>query len=119
MTAKNESTLTPRAREMYALIKKYQQSGLAQQAFCEKSNISYTTFQYWLSHYRFNHESRANQKENLSVSGFIPLSTSAPPVPIRPAAVCEIIYPNGVILRLADKPEVSLLQELLKLTVND
>lgn len=46
--------LTPRAREMYPIIQRYLSvsSEMTQKAFCDREGISYSTFQWWLPHFR-------------------------------------------------------------------
>jgi hypothetical protein len=39
-------------QRMFEGIRDWQQSGLTQKAWCEKSNIRYATFHYWYKRYR-------------------------------------------------------------------
>lgn len=39
-------------QKMFKCIRRWQQSGLTQKAWCEKSNIAYATFHYWYKRYR-------------------------------------------------------------------
>ena len=48
----DQSNLSPRSRQMYALIEKSQNSLLSQIAFCKKENLPYSTFTYCLKKYR-------------------------------------------------------------------
>lgn len=73
--------------KMYALIAEYRQSGLSTKAFCADKNIKVPTFQYWI---------QKQKKEQLS--GFIPVRSGVS----SPAAPgIELVYPNGICLRLS------------------
>lgn len=39
-------------QKMFKCIRGWQQSGLAQKAWCKKSNIAYATFHYWYKKFR-------------------------------------------------------------------
>lgn len=41
-----------RQDEMLSLIKRWQESGKAQQVFCQEHDLTFSTFYYWLKRYR-------------------------------------------------------------------
>jgi hypothetical protein len=106
--------LTPRAREMYALIEQYlsRPSATTQKAFCEAEGIPLSTFQWWFGKYREAKDSSG--KAGSSSGEFIPLKVEAPK---HKAADCanqwEILYPNGVILRIGNEIDIDLLSSLV------
>jgi transposase-like protein len=92
--------LTPRAQEMYAVIKEYLEADVTQTDFCRTKQLPQSTFQYWLKRYRTdndysNEHKTSNRKEQ---NRFIPLeiAPSADSLPIH----CEIERPNGTIIKL-------------------
>ena len=71
--------------QMYHLISAYRESGQSAKSFCEEKQIKHSTFQYWV------------QKEKRSKeAAFVPVKTKA----IYDSHAIELIYPNGVKLRL-------------------
>jgi hypothetical protein len=92
---------TPRAQEMYAVIKSYLESEMTQVGFCQSRQLRASTFQYWLNRYRHDKNDPAVKSvlSNKKVrSGFIPIeiSPSSGNVPLQ----CEIERPDGMIIRL-------------------
>lgn len=71
---------------MYRLIEEWRQSGKTQKAFCEERGQNKAVFNYWLRKYR-------DEKEDLSTA-FAKIETR------MSAPALEIIYPNGVSLRV-------------------
>ena len=117
----SRKALTPRAREMYELIKQYFESGLQQRSFCEQIGINLTTFQKWLYYYRKDNANR-RQKEKITDANFIPIeiqpTTKSSGNPFRgkggSTSTYTIEYPNGVILRMNGFVAISEIHELLK-----
>lgn len=99
-------TLTPRAVEMYALIKRYLESGQRQKDFCNSHDIKLATFQKWLHHYR-----KDQKKQTTSNSEFIPIKINQSPKKLFCGYTLE--YPNGIILRISGHIDVSVVQTLL------
>jgi hypothetical protein len=91
-----------------AIYDRYQLSGLTIKDFCSNENIREARFYYWQRKYRTH-----NQNQELP-TGFVPLLFNSSGLqhkqPVSPAAVpvleqktsdlYEIVYPNGVCLRL-------------------
>jgi transposase-like protein len=92
--------LTPRAQEMYALIKEYLESNVTQAEFCRSKQLPESTFQYWLKRYRDNnnHTGRSSFTNKKTRNNFIPLEITAP-ADLSPIQ-CEIERPNGTIIKL-------------------
>jgi len=76
---------TPKQAHYFDLIARWQESGLNQKTFCAQHDVRLSTFQYWMGKYR-----KANQKVS---GGFIPLHT-------EDSGFAEIIFPNGVRIRV-------------------
>jgi hypothetical protein len=74
-----------------ALIQEYEKSGMRQKAFCAKNNITYSTFQFWLSKIRKDREKR---------NRFLPVRVIDQDVPAAIPSPVEICYPDGTILKL-------------------
>jgi adenylate kinase family enzyme len=93
--------LTPRSKEMYAIIKEYLETEMTQIDFCNSKQIPESTFQYWLKRYRDdnnNHTVKSSFTNKKVRSNFIPLEITSPSnlSPIH----CEIERPNGTIIKL-------------------
>lgn len=74
---------------MESEVKRWQESGLSQRAFCELSGIKLTTFTYWA----YKRIARDQQQSN---KGFVPLHPPGQASQTVPEGLLEIIYPNGV-----------------------
>ena len=77
---------------MYALIRKWEQSGLSQTKFFSEHKISKSTFGYWRKKY-------LREQAQLKTQGkMVPIRIQVPGQPTlsEPATGIEIIYPNGV-----------------------
>jgi hypothetical protein len=75
-----------KTQQMLALVKQWRESGLTQKEFCRASEIKMGTFNYWVS------RSREVEKK-----GFISLM----PETGHSQKEFEVIYPNGVRLKLS------------------
>lgn len=74
-----------------ALVLEYERGGLTQRAFCAKQRINFSTFKYWLARVR---------RQKQSESGFLPLQVIASKSGAELSASVEIVYPDGIILKL-------------------
>lgn len=106
-----EKSLTVRAQQMYALIEKYLSGELTQKQFCQHQSLPFSTFAYWLRHYR-----RHTQNTDQTSTEFISLG----PASKRNRSVfsqptCTVEYPNGVMVRLFGSVDVPLIDRLIKL----
>mgnify|MGYP001793757952 CR=1 FL=1 len=101
-------------RAMFSLIELWEQSKESQSNFCANHGVSLSKFGYWRNKWL---ASRASSEEAQS-SSFIPIlaeqSQHSPSV--DPASGYEIIYSNGVRLRLPHL-DLSVLPQLLSLDV--
>ena len=83
---------------MLRIVSDWEQSGKSKKQYCRENGIAYTKFHYWFS----------RSKEDLSGPGrFIPLEG-----PSGKAGI-EVIYPNGVRLRVDG--DLGLLSRLIHL----
>jgi hypothetical protein len=78
--------------KMYALIRKWEQSGLSQAKFFKEHKISKSTFGYWRKKY-------LREQVQIKTQGkMVPIHIEPPeePATSEPATSIEIVYPNGV-----------------------
>jgi transposase-like protein len=87
-----------RQTDMLSLIEQWQESGKAQQVFCQEHDITFSTFYYWLKRYR----------RGIEESNFLPVEISS-------GSNIEIRYPDGIILQLPAAVKLSTLKQLLNL----
>lgn len=92
-------------REMFALIKNWQDSGINQRDFCKRHDITIYTFHYWLRKYK--------QEYSSSEKGFIPVEIS--PAETISQEDIRIQYPNGVQLILGNSVSISRIKALIKM----
>lgn len=89
-----------RQREQMELeIRKWRESGLKKKEYCEQHGISVSTFGYWIT--------RINQNKD---KGFIPLV----PTQSGGASCIEVIYPNGVRLKVSNS-DLRIISRLISL----
>lgn len=87
--------------EMFSLIRQWEESKKGRATFCSEYGLTVATFSYWRTKYL-----RALKSDT---SGeFVELKPLTP-IPI------EIIYPNGVIIRLPQSSSSSDLKALIRL----
>ena len=95
--------------QMYALIRKWESSGLAQLKFLEQSGISKSTFGYWRK--RYLEEQQASKSDS---GRLIPIKVSSDKKPsISESQSLEIIYPNGVRLLCPAGMNLASIKELI------
>ena len=87
------TNLSPRSRQMYALIEKYQNSPLSQKAFCKQEDLPYSTFTYWLKKYRGFKQATGTAQD------FIPVKINERS-PQKQSNRCEIEFPGGIVIRI-------------------
>jgi hypothetical protein len=89
--------------KMFGLIEQCKESGLSNREFCKQKSINEAKFYYWLK--RYTHQS---PKE----SNFIPIRLNPGQI------ICEtleIIYPNGVKIKLPYEISLSQIKMLIEL----
>lgn len=80
---------------MYSLIEKWRESGISQNKFCIRENISKSTFGYWVM--KFRKEKGITRSSLKNPKTFIPLElTEAISSPATENQQIEINYPNGI-----------------------
>lgn len=87
--------------EMFRLVEELESSGRNRQVFASHHGISLSKLDYW--RHRYHHQSQE------SPSGFIELKSA----PLESSV--EIIYPNGVTVRLSGSSSPVRLRELVTL----
>ena len=74
-------------QQMFELIEQWKQSGISQNAFCERHSIRFHKFYYWYKCYR-----RVNDISDENNLGFVKLKIEKPTV----ARSVEIHFPGGI-----------------------
>jgi len=88
----DQSNLSQRGRQMYALIEKSQNSP-SQKAFCEQEDLPLSTFTYWLKKYRGFNQTAGTAQD------FIPMKINERS-PQKQSNWCEIEFPGGIVIRI-------------------
>ncbi|MCA4807331.1 IS66 family insertion sequence element accessory protein TnpA [Myroides odoratimimus] len=88
---------------MYSHVEDWQASGLTQSKYCESVGIKLATFSYWVVKFK-------GETEQEGSSNFIAISKASK----TEGKQYEIVYPNGVKLRLETK-DLSELYSLVNL----
>lgn len=86
---------------MLSQVESWKQSGLTQQTYCNQAGIKLATFSYWI---------QKSKKQEVQIGGFIALKKPVFALENK----YEIVYPNGVVLRL-DTDNLSELSALVNL----
>lgn len=84
---------------MEAEVQNWRQSTLTKKEFCQQQGIKESTFGYWIT--------RSNEKKK---RGFLPFSE----LPSGGTAPIEIIYPNGVRIKVAAR-DLKTISQLISL----
>jgi len=95
-----ENTTTSRRQQMFDLVESCHASGLTRKQFCLQQGIKLSLFYYWQKRYR---------QEQSSDAGFLPVQIGGH----SGAGDIEIIYPNGVQVRLGRGVSLSLIRSLI------
>jgi len=106
-------------REMFALVEAWEQSGQPQPAFCTQHNITLSKFGYWRSKWLAFQSSSYSDSSSFIEIETPSISKKKKQVPVSKLSEdqgYEIIYPNGVRLRLPEL-DLSVLPHLLGLHV--
>ena len=90
--------------QMFALIKKWEDSDLSQKAYCEQTDIRYHVFHYWYRRYK------------TALSGNASTSPSFVALKVDPFQVvsAELVMPNGKRLLFHHPVDVQILKVLLQ-----
>ena len=92
------------AQEWFSLIEECRSSGLAVRDYCSLQGIHPSNFYYW-----------AKRQRSVEESGFVPVTISKPAKQSFSQQMVEIVYPNGVSLRLGAETDIRMLAQLTRL----
>ncbi len=81
--------------EMTLAVELWQESGLSQEKFCKRENISISTFCYWFKKHKEERGQLKPQPRKQPVKTFIPVELSQATNSIEPGHI-EIAFPNGI-----------------------
>ncbi len=87
--------------DMFDLIRQREESNEDRISFCKTHRLSLATFSYWRTKYR--------KSLRATSQGFVELKPAS-------CSMLEIIYPNGVIIRLPPSSPLSDVQALVRLS---
>ncbi|NJO67907.1 MAG: IS66 family insertion sequence element accessory protein TnpB [Bacteroidetes bacterium] len=90
--------------KMFSLIKSCKESGMTNKDFCQQNNIGQAMFYYW--------QKKMQESKQALPTGFIPVKVKNESSFTNPI---EILYPNGVKLRLAQGTDLSVVRVLIGL----
>ncbi len=91
-------------QKMFELIEQWKQSGLSQNAFCERQSIRFHKFYYWYKCYR-----KENDISGENNRGFVKLKIEKPYV----ASSVEIHFPGGVRVVFHEPVSINYLKTLI------
>lgn len=92
------------SEEWFSLIQECRTSGLAVRDFCSIKGIHPSNFYYW-----------AKRQRSTDETGFVPMKISKPDSRPLSQQLVEIVYPNGVSLRLSSEVDIRMLSQLIRL----
>ena len=101
-----------RSEARYALIREYlDKPSITQREFCLNHQIAYSTFQLYLRRVR---QSQTIPKSTEATGRFVPLAL--PGLAITPGShsTCEMVWPNGMVIRFRENPGPEYLLALIK-----
>ena len=114
-------------KEFESVYDRYKLSGLPVKDFCINEGIYQSRFYYWQK------KLRDQKQECEHPSGFVPIIFNKPQTPISKSFceskslpenhltredIIEIVYPNGVIVRIPSQTDIKQLQSLILLNQN-
>lgn len=99
------------AEKMFPVVENYYASKLSQKRFCEQNEVAPHLLTYWLRKYKTEQLS----KQEKDLPKFVSLEISNK---ISTSRGLEVSYPNGTKLRLPEKVEWALLEQIL-IKLND
>lgn len=94
---------------MFALIRRWESSGLTQEQFFRQHNIAKSTFGFWRKKY-LEETGKVKDKGN-----FVPVKISDAVDTENSSGVIELFYPNGVRLVCSTDMDISRLKPLIVL----
>jgi hypothetical protein len=101
-----------RSEARYALIHEYlDQPDITQREFCLSHRIAYSTFQLYLRKVR---QSQVVPKSTEATGRFVPLALPGFAIASSSQSTCELVWPNGILLRFRENPSPEYLMALIK-----
>ena len=88
---------------MFSLIKSCKESGMSNKDFCQQNGIGQPMFYYW--------QKKLAESQDNTFQSFIPVQVNK----YKGHPEMEIIYPNGVRLKLAPTTDLSIIRILIGL----
>lgn len=92
---------------MYPLIEAWECGEENRQSFCQRHQLALSTFSYWLTHYRKTHRVSSGKPPG----SFMAIQPEVPAF----GEPLEILYPNGVKLRVPASGSLTMLRALIEL----
>ena len=92
------------AQDWFTLIEECRVSGIAVKDFCAIKGIHPSNFYYWVKRQRTTHG-----------QAFVPVMIAKQDAQKLSQQMVEIVYPNGVSLRLSSEIDIRLLSQLIRL----
>jgi len=97
--------------QMFSLVQDYENGPKKMQRFCDEHDLNKATFKYWQKKYRL---SKSTKTVENSEQKFIPIEVLSDREQLQKQnSTVELLYPNGVCLRLGSN-NISILKELIK-----
>jgi predicted acetyltransferase len=103
----NNKSREQKKKRAQSMIEQWKQSGKKLQLYCEEQNLSIHTFRNWLKR-----ESKES-KQTKSISDFIPLQIQKSISPEKVSGKIEIVYPNGICIRLREEIDLAVVKYLI------
>lgn len=94
--------------EKFAMIRRWEESGLSQKKFTEQENIVFNNFYYWLKKYR---KQKQKQDAKEKRSGFVKISVPKQALG-NAACLSEVVFVNGNRIKFYNAIEISQLKQL-------
>ena len=104
----NKAEQEERMREMFSLIRKFEESNISARAFYRQHNLPEHIFYYWRRKYKEVHQ--PSEKGFLPVEIISPVSSQAN----DSRGDIHIHYPNGVLVTLDRSVSISRIKALIK-----
>lgn len=87
--------------EMFPLIEEWESSNESRESFCEVHKLTKSTFHYWRGRF-------LRSRVQMDTGGFVQVRAVIP-------SQMEVVYPNGVTIRLLQSASMSDLRALVQL----
>lgn len=103
----NNKSREQKRRQAQVMVEQWKQSGKKIQLYCEEQNLSIHTFRNWLK--RESKESRQTK----TTADFIPLQIQKSIPSEKVSGKIEIVYPNGICIRLREEIDLATVKYLI------